>query len=57
MVPTDDAILSDTKCRYLPLFLTKQDKARVVFDRAATFEGAALNNAVHSGINLLNDLV
>ena len=57
IVPTDDAILSDTKSWYLPFSVTKQDKARVVFDRAATFERAALNNAVHSGNNLLNDLV
>ena len=47
MVPVDDAILPDTKCWYLPFFVTKQDKARVVFDGAATFEEAALNDAVH----------
>ena len=40
IVPVDDAILSDTKCWYLPFFVTKQDKARVVFDEAATFKGA-----------------
>ena len=57
IVPTDDAILSDTKCWYLPYCVTKQDKERVVFDRAATFKGVALNDAVHSGINLLNGLV
>ena len=38
-------------------FVTKQDKARVVFDRAATSKRAALNDAVHSGINLSNGLV
>ena len=53
IVPTDDAILSDIKCWYLPFFVTKQD---IVFDRAATFKGAALNHAVHSVINLLNGL-
>ena len=39
------------------LFVTKQDKASVVFDGAITFKGAALNDAVHSGIKLLNGLV
>ena len=57
IVPVDDAILSDTKCWHLPFFVTKQDKAKVVFDGAATFKGAPLNDAVHSEINLLNGLV
>ena len=57
IVPIGDAILSDTKCWYFPFFVTKQDKARIVFDGAATFKGAELNDAVHSGINLLNGLV
>ena len=57
IVPADDAILSDTKCWYLPFFVTKQDKARVVFDGTATFKEVALNDAVHSGINLLNNLI
>ena len=57
IVSVDDAILSDIKYWYLPFFVTKQDKARVVFDETATFKGAALNDAVHSGINLLNGLV
>ena len=57
IVPTDDAILSDNKCWYLPFFVTKQDIASVAFDGAATFKGATLNDAVHFGINLLNDLV
>ena len=56
IVPTD-VILFDTKCGYLPFFVTKQDKARVVFNGATTFKGAALNDAVCSEINLLNDLV
>ena len=38
-------------------FVSKQDKATVVLDGAATFKGLALNDAVHSGINLLNGLV
>ena len=41
----------------LPLFVTKRDKARVVFNGAPTFEGAVPNNADDSGINLLNGLV
>ena len=57
IVPTDDEILSDTKCWYLLFFVTNQNKAMVVFDGAATFKGAPLNDAVHSGINLLNGLV
>ena len=57
IVPTDDVILSDTKCWYLPFFVTKQDKARVVFEGAATFKGVTLNDAVHSKINLLNGVV
>ena len=57
IVRVDDAILSDTKRWYLPFFVTKQDEARIMFDRAATFKGAAINDAVHSGINLLNGLV
>ena len=48
---------SDTKCWYLPFFVTKQDKAKVGFDGDATFKGVVLNDAVHSGINSLNDLV
>ena len=57
IVPVNNATLSNTKCRYLPFCVTKQDKARVVFDGATTFKGAALNDAVYSGINLLNSLV
>ena len=37
--------------------MTKQDKPRVVFDGAAKFQGSALNDAVLSGVNLLNNLV
>ena len=44
----------------LPFFVTKQDKARVVYDGddgAATFRGKCLNQAVLAGTNLLNNLV
>ena len=47
----------DSGCWYLPFFVTKQDKARVVFDGAATSRGLSLNDAVFSGAKLLNGLV
>ena len=43
--------------RYLPFFVTKQEKARVVYDGVAAYKGMCLNNAVLGGINLLNNLV
>ena len=43
--------------RYLPFFVTKQEKARVVYDGAALYKCMCLNNAVLGGINLLNNLV
>ena len=42
---------------YLPFFVTKQDKPRVVFDGAASFKDVSLNDAVLAGENLLNNLV
>ena len=57
IVPVDGEDLSDNGCWYLPFFVTKQDKPRVVFDGAAKFQGSALNDAVLSGVNLLNNLV
>ena len=44
-------------CWYLPFFVTKQAKSRVVFDGAATYKGVSLNDAVYPGENLLNGLV
>ena len=41
---------------YLPFFVTKQEKSRVVCDVAATFKGICLNHAVLPGANLLNRL-
>ena len=42
---------------YLPYFVTKQGKPRVVYDGAATFGGVCLNQTVLAGTNLLNNLV
>ena len=55
VVPVYDGGAADSKCWYLPFFVTKQEKPRVVFDGAATFDGTALNDAVFPGINLLNN--
>ena len=43
--------------RYLPSFVTKQDKARVVYDGAALHRGMSLNQAVLGGANRLNNFV
>ena len=56
IVPVNGEDLSDNGCWYLPFFVTKQDKPRVVFDGDAKFQGSALNDAVLSGVNLLNNL-
>ena len=45
------------KVWYLPFFGTKHEKARVVYDGAATFKGKYVNQAVLAGTNLLNNLV
>ena len=47
----------DNHSWYLPFFVTKKNKPRVVFDGAATYGGVALNDAVFAGTNLLNNLV
>ena len=57
IVPVDSEDLSDNGCWYLPFFVTKQDKPRVVFDGTAKLQGSALKDAVLSGVNLLNNLV
>ena len=57
VVPVCDRVATDSKCWYLPFFVIKQEKPRVVFDGAATFDGIALNDPVLRGINLLNGLV
>ena len=45
------------KVWYLCSFVTKQEKARVVYDGVATFKGKCLNQAVLAGTNLLNNFV
>ena len=42
---------------YLPFFVTKSAKPRVVYDGAAVAEGMSINQAVLAGENLLNGLV
>ena len=42
---------------YLPFFVTKQDKPRVVYDGAAKVGGTCLNQAVLVGPYLLNNLM
>ena len=56
LVPVDKDS-NDNRTWYLPFFVTKQDKPRVVFDSAASFKGVSLNDAVLAGENLLNNLV
>ena len=53
----DERLVHDNGCWYLPFFVTSQEKSRVVFDGAASFKGASLNDAVLPGSNLLNNLV
>ena len=55
IVPVDRNVTSG-KVWYLPFFVTKQEKARVVYDGAATFKGKCLNQAVLARTNLLNNL-
>ena len=56
LVPVDKDS-NNNRTWYLPFFVTKQDKPRVVFDGAASFKGVSLNDAVLAGENLLNNLV
>ena len=57
LVPVVDSDFDHDKCWYLPFFVSKQGKPRVVFDGAATFQGSSLNDAVLPGVTLLNGLV
>ena len=57
--PADEEILTTplNPVWYLPFFVTKQGKPRVVYDGAATVGGTSLNQCVLAGTNLLNNLV
>ena len=57
LVPVVDSDFDHDKCWCLPFFVSKQDKPRVVLDGAATYQSLSLNDAVFSGVNLLNGLV
>ena len=52
----EDSLVGDSKW-YLPFFVTRSAKPRVVYDGAAMVEGMSLNQAVLAGENLLNKLV
>ena len=56
LVPLKDGA-HDDRSWYLPFFVNKQIKPRVVFDGAVTYRGVALNDAVFDSTNLLNNLV
>ena len=57
IVPADKNENDSYKKWYLPFFVTKTAKPRVVYDGAATVGGESLNRAVLAGENLLNGLV
>ena len=57
IVPADKNENDSYKKWYLPFFVTKTAKPRVVYDGAATVGGKSLNRAVLAGENLLNGLV
>ena len=56
-MPADKNENDSYKKWYLPFFVTKTAKPRVVYDGAATVGGESLNRAVLAGENLLNGLV
>ena len=47
----------DAQAWYLPFFVTKSAKPKVVYDGAAVAEGMSINQAALAGENLLNGLV
>ena len=57
IVPADKNENDSYKKWFLPFFVTKTTKPRVVYDGAATAGGMSLNRAVLAGENLLNCLV
>ena len=56
-MPADKNENDSYKKWYLPFFVAKTAKPRVVYDGAATVGGESLNRAVLAGENLLNGLV
>ena len=56
IVPVDNSIVCDVAW-YLPFFVTKPEKPKVVYDGAAKVDGKSLNQAVLAGENLLNNLL
>ena len=56
IVPVEEPCC-DVASWYLPFFVTKTSKPRVVYDGSAEVGGSSLNRAVLSGENLLNNLV
>ena len=42
---------------YLPFFVTKTEKPRVVYDHSEKVDGKSLNQSVIAGENLLNNLL
>ena len=52
----DTSIVCDV-ARYLPFFVSKTEKPRVVYDGAAKTNGKSLNQAISAGENLLNNLL
>ena len=57
IVPADKNENNSYKKWYLPFFVTKTAKPRVVYGGAATAGGVSLNRAVLVGENLFNGLV
>ena len=53
----DNICTSDKPTWYLPFFVTKTAKPRVVYDGSAAVGGVSLNQVVLSGENLLNGLL
>ena len=57
IVPVESKDLSDNSCWYLPLSQNRISQGWFFDDGTAKFQGSALNDAVLSGVNQLNNLV
>ena len=55
--PVTGQELNTLSCWYLPFFVSKTAKPRVVYDGSAVVDDLSLNQAVLSGENLLNNFV